>query len=134
MKPLANPRRVCVANDVWSAALIQGGLAEELVRLGMTGRVTLLTSESLLLDLSRELDETLAFYGPARSMLLDLLREACEVRPSRAPAAGVLDARAEIVDLAFRESADAIVTSSEGSLRLMSPGASKIPVLQLSSL
>ena len=117
---------LAVDNGIWLAGLVYGGSAEELIKLGITGRVSLVTCESLLEELVQILRDVLLFSEAAIEQVRVFIDECAEIlrdvgsvahlNGHRAvPAAGPF-LQHPVLELATRSQATAIATTERSPL------------------
>ena len=117
MSDVGEGETIAVDTAIWLDGLLFGGSSEELVKLGMTGRVRLVTSEILLGELADVLQRKLGYSDAAVREVLRFIREVAEVHDDlldAAPAAGV--PRGAVLDIARRAGATCVATTDGSAL------------------
>ncbi|MEZ6197743.1 MAG: PIN domain-containing protein [Planctomycetota bacterium] len=121
---------IAVDTGVWLEGLLFGGSAEELVRMAVAEQIRLVTCEALILELETILRRRLAFSEAAAQAVVEFVRDCAEVRPDPGPAAGALDRRALLLNVAERSGADAIFTTDRSRLHRLGRSSS-VPVVSI---
>ncbi|HGY93012.1 MAG TPA: hypothetical protein ENK43_17750 [Planctomycetes bacterium] len=133
------PQVLAVDNGVWLSGLIYGGPAEELIQLGVTGGVRLVTTQSMIDSMVRILRERLGFSEAALEQVVQFIRECAEVLEDTVPpdgdAASTLRPAAgpgeyAVLDAADRGEASAIAVAGPSPLQQM-PTWQGIPIVPL---
>lgn len=131
MSELGDGDTIAVDTAVWMDALLFGGSSEELVKLGMTGRVRLVTSEILLGELAELLQRGLDYSDAAVHEVLRFIRDTAEVHDDLdAAAAGAGVPREAVLDIAHRAGATCVATT-DGSALAPLDGRGGIPVISI---
>jgi predicted nucleic acid-binding protein len=126
-------RRIAVDTGVWLDGMMRGGPAEELVKLAVTGKVRLITSEAMIGHLTTTLEQKLSFSPKATAELVRMVRDCSDVVPDLAPAAGPSPAasvRDSVLEVAKRGKVDAIATIHRPELAKMG-NFEGIPIIEV---
>ncbi len=133
------PQVLAVDNGVWLSGLIYGGPAEELIQLGVTGGVRLVTTQSMIDSMVRILRDRLNFSEAALEQVVKFVRECAEVledvttkdgdsgtvlQPASGPGSYA------VLDAADRGEASAIAVAGPSPLQQM-PAWQGIPIVPL---
>ncbi len=135
----STPQVLAVDNGVWLTGLIYGGPAEELIQLGVTGGVTLVTTESMIQSMIRILRDRLGFSEAALEQVVVFIRECAvvledtptpdgDVVPVLQPACG--PGAYAVLEAANRGEASAIAVAGPSPLQQM-PTWQGIPIVPL---
>ena len=114
---------LAVDNSVWLSGLMYGGSAEELIRCGMAGQVTLVTGKALVAELMRTLRNDLRYSERAVEEVANAIQDCATVYDDAGVvngiAAGPSIGSASILSLAKLAGATAIATMSGTKLERM---------------
>ena len=104
---------IAIDTGIWLEGLLYGGSAEELVKMAVTGRVNLISSEGLLDKLARTLERRLGFSEAAIDQVRQFVRE-CTIMVDD----GDVDFEGPhpVLELAHRAGATAIATTDNSEL------------------
>lgn len=113
MSDVSDGETIVVDTAVWMDALLFGASSEELVKLGVTGRVRLISSELLLGELADVLQRGLDYSDAAVREVLRFVRDTAHVIDDLdVPAAGISH---NIVFSVARQAGATCVATTEGS-------------------
>jgi putative PIN family toxin of toxin-antitoxin system len=104
------PERVAVDTGVWLDGMLRGGTAGELVRMAISRRIQLVTSEALLEELVHAVRTRLDFSEKAAAQLRHMVRECALMVPPAVAADDAPPDRDTVLEVARRAGATAIAT------------------------
>ncbi len=111
-KRLAPIDRIAVDTAIWLKALLFGGSAEELIKMAVTGKVEILTTEAQFEDLKRVLQDRLNFSDTAVAEIREFMESATTlVKTPEEPAAGPGERLSPLLQAARLSNVSAIATS-----------------------
>ncbi len=109
--------KIAVDISIWLRALFFGGAAEELIKMALTGKVEILTTEAQFDDLATVLRQRLGFSEAAIGEVRRFVENATTLLPSPAvPASGPAADISPLLQAARDSRASAIATSHASKL------------------
>ena len=117
MEISATVDRIAVEAAVWLEALLYGGPAEELVKMGLTGRIHIISTDLEVERLLAALCRRLGFSEAAAAEVRTFIEDCAEILPVvTPPAAGQPDETPSILQAARAAEVNAIATTGRSRL------------------
>ncbi len=113
--------KIAVDTSIWLKALLFGGSAEELIKMSLTGKVEVLTTDIQFADLALVLREKLGFSATAIAEVKLFMESATTIiktsdEPAAGPAAGPGGVLSPLLRAARESQVNAIATSERSKL------------------